>query len=101
MAMIGSGGVGYSRDMNQIYAEPTPDNGLLRLANQISEAGARVEVIAGNLNSVALGIHGPRPEPVNSPAGANAQAGDNLSSRVDALMHAIDRLQRSYESIVR
>jgi hypothetical protein len=82
-------------------AVPTPDNGLRRLADQIEQATSQIENISGNLTSVAMGIHGPRPEPVSAGKSEGVQAGDSFATRVSHLLSAVDRLQRSYESIVR
>lgn len=76
------------------------ETSLMRLAYQIEHATTRVEGIAGNLSQLAIGLHGPRPEPVNSQDGIKA-GGDSFAMRISSLMQAIDRLQRSYDSIVR
>lgn len=82
--------------------EAPPENGLLRLANQIELATSRVEVIASNLTSVAHGIHGPRPEPVSTGQNAGVQTGgDSFAIRISHLSSAIERLERAYESVVR
>lgn len=81
-------------------AMPADRNGLMRLADQISEAAAQVHMVSDRLSTVALGIHGPRLEPVGA-EGVKTEGHDNLSSRVSNLLDAVNRLQRSYESIVR
>jgi len=107
---LGSGGINSQQAINQknVYAEqyatdaPPSESGLTRLANQIEQATSAVEHISGNLNSLAVGIHGPRPEPVSGGTGAGVQAGnDSFATRVSHLLGAVERLQRSYESIVR
>src|SRR5690242_2317033 len=74
--------------------------GLMRIADQLGEASARIENITQSLINVSIGIHGPRPEPVNEGIrGGNSP--DSLASRISILMEAIDRLYRASESIVR
>ena len=103
----GQGSVlGYQQDAAQAKAtyvgDPTEQTGLVRLANQISEASAQVNYVADHLTRLSIGIHGPRPEPVSTgQAGANSPNADSLSSRVSQLLVSIERLRQSYESIVR
>lgn len=79
--------------------ETDPASSLLRLADQISEATARIDHLADNLNGLALALHGPRPEPVNDQVG-NPTA-DSLSARITYLMIAVGRVTRAYEGIIR
>lgn len=86
----------------QSYQTEVAETGLMRLASRVSEATVRIDGIALNLTNVSVGIHGPRPEPVSGvESGGMKNGADSLATRVLALMDSIDRLQRSYESIVR
>lgn len=84
------------------YGETAPveQNGLARIADQITNAAIQIDHIAGMLTNLSIGIHGPRPEPVGNQQ-STAPHSDSLSSRVQNLLGSIERLQRSYESIVR
>lgn len=98
--------------VNQVYAaqaatdkaayagEPiSTENSLARLANQVAEATARIDSLAENLNGLALGLHGPRPEAVgDQPSQPKA---DSLSARIGALLMAVERAQRAYDGVVR
>lgn len=75
--------------------------GLVRYANQISEAAAQIDFITAELNRIAMGIHGPRPEAVGN-AGVKSQPNvDSLASRVSMLMDSLNQLQQAYRAIVR
>lgn len=93
-------GLGQASAEKAAYAgEPIAQNSLMRLADQIAEATARIGFLADNLNGLALGLHGPRPEPVSDqPAQPNA---DSFSARVGALLSAVERAQRAYDGVVR
>lgn len=76
--------------------------GLARIADSVLEQAARIDQIAIMLQGVAHGIHGPRPEAVGNSSGEIKGAPtDSLSSRVNQLNEAVDRLQRAYESVIR
>ena len=84
------------------FAEAAVDQGgLARIADQVTQAAIQVDQIASMLQGISVGIHGPRPEPVGNSQADSAPHADSLSSRVQNLLASIERLQRSYESIVR
>jgi hypothetical protein len=103
MAMTGmQAGINQASSLYQQTSEPTAElNGLARLAEQIIQTAARVDQIASNLNQVAYGIHGPRPEPVSGTDSAKGQSADTLAARIGLLIEATDRLERAYQSVVR
>lgn len=84
----------------QVTQSQQAKTGLVLMAEQIADAATRINQISDGLGSLSIGLHGPRPEPV---AGENTKAvtADSLQSRIHALLESVDRLQRSYEGVVR
>lgn len=83
-------------------AEPS-QSGLSRISDQLSNAAVRVESIATELQGLSTNIHGPRPEPVSTDASRvqGTPRTDCLASRVASLIDAVERLERSFHSVVR
>lgn len=93
----------YAADVQGYAGESTTavdQTGLMRLAEQVAYSMARIDQITGGLNTLAVGIHGPRPEPVTGAENSKVHH-DNLTARVSHLTEAVDRLHRAYESVVR
>jgi hypothetical protein len=80
--------------------QTAPASGLHPIAEGIRLATSRIDQMSAQLGELAIAVHGPRPEPVDH-SGAKQHSSDSLNRRVADLLEALDRLQRSYDSIIR
>lgn len=95
MEMQSAGALGYGATTTQ------PATGLSQIADQISEAAKRVAIVTHTLGQLSVGIHGPRPTPVDSSKDPQSINSDSLRSRLDNLLREINRLESASNEVTR
>lgn len=83
------------------YPNTTAPTGLALIADRLAEARARISQVAMSINQVALGVHGPRPEPVAQRDGIKGAPSDSIRARVDDLFEEISNLESALSSLTR
>lgn len=73
--------------------------GLAMLTERVNEARQRIGSVTQNLNQIALGLHGPRPEAVGPQSGI--KSAESLRGRIDDLLSDIDSLESAVQSLIR
>lgn len=86
---------------NSTASAATQGNGIVQLSHRLVDAVIRLNQMAEMIADVGTSVHGPRPEPV-PPGGSVAQPrNDSLAARVEDVLEAVSRIERSVTGLTR